>query len=102
MAKKLFVGNLPYSTNDQGLNDMFSEFGTVGSANIITDKFTGRSRGFGFVEFEDDGEAEKAIEAMNGKEFDGRAIVVNEARPREERPNNGGSRDGGRGGYDRR
>lgn len=98
MAKKLFVGNLPYATNDQSLNEMFSSFGTVGSANIITDKFTGRSRGFGFVEFEDDSEADKAIEEMNGKEIEGRAIVVNEARPREDRPQNGG----GRGGYDRR
>ena len=102
MAKKLFVGNLPYSTNDQGLGEMFSSFGTVGSANIITDKFTGRSRGFGFVEFEDDAEATKAIEEMNGKELEGRAIVVNEARPREDRPAGGGGRDGGRGGYDRR
>ena len=104
MAKKLFVGNLPYSTNDQTLGEMFASFGTVGSANIITDKFTGRSRGFGFVEFEADAEADKAVEEMNGKELDGRAIVVNEARPREDRPagGGGGGRDGGRGGYDRR
>ena len=98
MAKKLFVGNLPYSTNDQSLNDMFTPFGSVASAQIITDKFSGRSRGFGFVEMENDDEAQKAIDEMNGKEIDGRAIVVNEARPREERPSNGG---GGRGGYNR-
>lgn len=86
MAKKLFVGNLPYETNDQGLSDLFSPFGEVSSANIISDRFSGRSRGFGFVEMTNDGEAEKAIQEMNGKELNGRAIVVNEARPREERP----------------
>ena len=97
MAKKLFVGNLPYSTNDQALNDLFAGFGKISSANIITDKFSGRSRGFGFVEMENDDEAEKAIQEMNGKEIDGRAIVVNEARPREDRPNNGGNRNYDRG-----
>jgi RNA recognition motif-containing protein len=89
MAKKLFVGNLPYETNDQSLQELFATYGDVSSANIITDKFSGRSRGFGFVEFEKDDEAEKAISEMNGKEIGGRAIVVNEARPREERPNGG-------------
>lgn len=84
MAKKLFVGNLPYSTNDQSLGDMFGAYGQT-SANVITDKFTGRSRGFGFVEIPDDAEADKAVSEMNGKEMEGRAIVVNEARPREER-----------------
>lgn len=103
MAKKLFVGNLPYETNDASLGEMFSPFGQVSSANIITDKFSGRSRGFGFVEMENDDEAAKAIEEMNGKDMNGRAIVVNEARPREDRPAGGGGRDGGsRGGYDRR
>ena len=92
MAKKLFVGNLPYSTNDQSLNDMFSGYGAVSSANIITDKFSGRSRGFGFVEMESDDDAEKAIKEMNGKDIDGRQIVVNEARPREERPSGGRDR----------
>lgn len=96
MAKKLFVGNLPYETNDQSLGEMFSPFGTVSSANIITDKFSGRSRGFGFVEMENDDEAQKAIDEMNGKEVNGRAIVVNEARPREDRPA-GGNRN-----FDRR
>jgi RNA recognition motif-containing protein len=84
------VGNLPYSTNDQSLNDLFTSFGQVNSATIITDKFSGRSRGFGFVEMENDEEAEKAISEMNGKDIDGRQIVVNEARPREERSDNGG------------
>lgn len=93
MAKKLFVGNLPYSVNSQALEEMFSGAGAVSSANVITDKFNGRSRGFGFVEMENDDEAEKAIQEMNGKEVDGRALVVNEARPREERPNNGGNRN---------
>ncbi len=92
MAKKLFVGNLPYSTNDQSLNEMFTPFGTVNSAQIITDKFSGRSRGFGFVEMENDDEAGKAIDEMNGKEIDGRAVVVNEARPREDRPAGGRDR----------
>jgi RNA recognition motif-containing protein len=89
MAKKLFVGNLPYSTNDQSLGDLFSPFGSVASAQIITDKFSGRSRGFGFVEFDNDDEAQKAVDEMNGKDIDGRQIVVNEARPREERGGNG-------------
>ncbi|HEY4694889.1 MAG TPA: RNA-binding protein [Candidatus Nanoarchaeia archaeon] len=91
MAKKLFVGNLPYTTNDQSLGDLFSPFGQVSSATIITDKFSGRSRGFGFVEMENDADAEKAIAEMNGKDMEGRQIVVNEARPREER--SGGDRD---------
>lgn len=90
MAKKLFVGNLPYETNDQSLADMFASIGTVSSANIITDRFSGRSRGFGFVEMENDDEADKAVQEMNGKDMNGRAIVVNEARPREERPAGGG------------
>jgi len=83
MAKKLFVGNLPYSTDDAGLQDMFSEFGEVTSANVITDRETNRSKGFGFVEFADDAAADAAISAMSGKEVEGRALTVNEARPRE-------------------
>jgi RNA recognition motif-containing protein len=87
MSKKLFVGNLPYSVNDQSLGGAFAAYSPA-SATVINDKFTGRSRGFGFVEIEDDAAATKAIEEMNGKEVDGRALVVNEARPREERPGN--------------
>jgi RNA recognition motif-containing protein len=87
MSKKLFVGNLPYSVNDQSLGEAFASYSPA-SATVINDKFTGRSRGFGFVEIEDDAAADKAIEEMNGKEVDGRALVVNEARPREERPRN--------------
>lgn len=88
MAKKLYVGNLSYSTNDEGLRAAFEQAGTVSSASVLMDKMTGRSRGFGFVEMPNDGEAEKAIEMLNGKDLDGRAIVVNEARPMTERPAN--------------
>jgi RNA recognition motif-containing protein len=80
--KKIYVGNLPYKVNDSELLDMFSEFGEVLSANVITDRMSGRSKGFGFVEFEDDAAADKAIEEMNGKEVEGRALTVNEARPK--------------------
>lgn len=86
MAKKLYVGNLPYSTSNDDLSQMFSESGTVTSAQVIIDKMSGRSKGFGFVEMSSDAEAEAAIQSMNGKEVGGRAIVVNEARPLEERP----------------
>ncbi|MHC4975634.1 MAG: RNA recognition motif domain-containing protein [Planctomycetota bacterium] len=82
---KLYVGNLPFSTTDTDLQGIFAEHGTVHSAKVITDRETGRSRGFGFVEMDDDA-GRNAIETMHGKEFDGRAIVVNEARPREARP----------------
>jgi len=81
--KKLYIGNLPYSTDDNSLKDFFSEAGTVASAVVITDRMSGRSKGFGFVEMEDDSEADKAIADFNGKELDGRELVVNEARPRE-------------------
>ncbi len=81
MAKKLYVGGLPYSTTQDILQDRFSQAGTVSSATIITDKMTGRSRGFGFVEFENDGDADKAIEMFNGKDFDGRTLTVTEAKP---------------------
>ena len=90
MSKKLFVGNLPYGVTDQSLGEAFAAYSPA-SANVINDKFTGRSRGFGFVEIEDDSAADKAVQEMNGKELEGRAIVVNEARPREERPS--GDRD---------
>ena len=81
MAKRLYIGGLPYSTTDEGLKDAFAEAGTVVSANVIIDKMTGRSRGFGFVEMSSDEEADKAIDMINGKEMDGRKISVNEARP---------------------
>lgn len=95
MAKKLYIGNLSYGTNDESLRAAFETVGAVSSANVIMDKMTGRSRGFGFVEMTEDADAEKAVSMWNGKELDGRALVVNEARPMEERPprqDNGGSR----------
>lgn len=85
MGKNLYVGNLPYSLDDNQLKDLFSEAGSVTSATIITDKMSGRSKGFGFVEMGSDEEAAKAIEMFNEKEVEGRNIKVNEARPREER-----------------
>lgn len=81
--KKLFVGSLPWAVDDQKLNELFSQFGKVVSAVVLMDKMTGRSRGFGFVEMEVDSEADAAIEKLNGSDMDGRKIVVNEARPRE-------------------
>ena len=97
MAKKLYVGNLSYGTTDSDLRTMFEEFGSVESAQVIMDRETGRSKGFGFVEMGNDQEAQAAINALNGKEVDGRALTVNEARPREDR--GGRSGGGGRGGY---
>lgn len=82
----IYIGNLPYSVSEEDLRDAFSQFGQVQSANIITDKFSGRSKGFGFVDMPNDSEAHKAIDAMNDQPFKGRTIKVNEARPREERP----------------
>lgn len=98
MAKKLYVGNLPYSVNEESLRQMFTEFGEVTSATIISDRMTGRPKGFGFVEFADDAAADAATAALNGKDMEGRAIVVNEARPQEDRGNRGGFG----GGHDRR
>lgn len=101
MSKKLYVGNLPYSVNDDQLKQMFSQSGNVDSATVITDKFSGRSKGFGFVEMTNDDEALKAIETFNGQDMGGRNIVVNEARPMEPRaPRSGGfgGRRGGSGG----
>ena len=95
---KLYVGNLPYSTTDAELQDMFSDLGQVASAKVVMDRETGRSRGFGFVEMDDDAGRE-AIEKMNGADCQGRALVVNEARPREDRPRGGGFGGGGGGGY---
>ncbi len=86
MGAKLYVGNLPFSVVEDQLQGLFSQHGSVVSARIITDKFSGRSKGFGFVEMESDEEAEKAITGLNGTEFEGRAIVVNEARPQQPRP----------------
>jgi RNA recognition motif-containing protein len=86
MATKLFVGSLAWATTDDGLKEFFSSVGNVVSANVIMDRETNRSKGFGFVEMSSDEEAKKAVEELNGKELDGRPIVVNEARPREERP----------------
>jgi RNA recognition motif-containing protein len=95
MAKKLYVGNLSYDTNDGSLQQMFAAYGSVQSAQIVMDRDTGRSKGFGFVEMSSDQEAQAAITGLNGKEFNGRALTVNEARPREDR---GGGRSGGGGG----
>jgi cold-inducible RNA-binding protein len=92
--KKLYVGNLPYSTNDAELGSMFEEFGEVASASVVLDRETGRSRGFGFVEMTDDSAAEQAIEKLNGADSGGRALVVNEARPRTDRPRGGGGGGG--------
>jgi RNA recognition motif-containing protein len=105
MSKKLYVGNLPYSTTNDDLVEVFSQYGNVTSAQVMMDRDTNRSRGFGFVEMADG--AEQAITGLNGAEFQGRTLTVNEARPREDRPRNGGGgggggrgpRGGGGGGY---
>jgi RNA recognition motif-containing protein len=97
MGNKLYVGNLAYSVRDDSLQQAFAEFGTVTSAKVMMDRETGRSKGFGFVEMGSDAEAQAAINGMNGQPLEGRAVVVNEARPREERP--GGFGGGGRGGF---
>lgn len=85
MQNKLFVGNLPWSVDDAQLQEMFTQFGEIISARVMSDKFTGRSRGFGFVEFANEADAQKAVEALDGSDLGGRQIVVNVARPREER-----------------
>ena len=95
MSMKLYVGNLSFNTSNQDLNDLFGAIGTVESANIIEDRETGRSRGFGFVEMASQAEGENAIAQLNGKEVDGRELKVNEAKPQESRGGGGG----GRGGY---
>ena len=109
MSKKLYVGNLSYGIDSSALEQLFAQFGTVSSAQVISDRETGRSKGFGFVEMSSDDEATKAIAEMNGKQHDGRALTVNEARPREDRGGGGGGGGGygggrgggggGRGGY---
>ena len=90
MGKKLYVGNLPFTTTDQILGDIFAEMGTVESAKVITDRETGRSKGFGFVEMSTDEEAQAAINRFNGADFNGRPLTVNEARPMAPRENRGG------------
>src|SRR5690349_1663265 len=97
MGRKLYVGNLSYSVRDSDLQDLFAAYGTVDSAQVIMDRDTGRSKGFGFVEMSSDGEARAAISALNGHEIEGRSLTVNEARPKEDRGGGGGG--GGRGGY---
>lgn len=97
MGNTLYVGGLPYAVTDARLEEIFATHGTVKSANVIADKFTGQSRGFGFVEMSSSSEAQKAIEALNGTELDGRTLTVNEAKPKVRRDNDGGgSRGGGR------
>ena len=95
MGNKLYVGNLAYSVRDDSLQQAFSQFGTVTSAKVMMDRETGRSKGFGFVEMGSDAEAQAAINGMNGQALEGRAVVVNEARPREDRPGGGGGYGGG-------
>ena len=98
MGTKLYVGGLPYSTTEQQLSELFAQQGSVTSAKVITDKFTGQSRGFGFVEMATGEEAQKAISALNGTQMDGRTITVNEAKPQEKRTGGGGGGYGGGGG----
>ncbi len=99
MGKKLYVGNLPFSATEGSVSDLFSQIGGVDSVRLITDRDSGRSKGFGFVEMASDEDAEKAISELNGKEFEGRALTVNEARPQEPRSGGGGGGfRGGRGG----
>ncbi len=98
MNKKLYVGGLPYSVTEDKLQEIFSAHGTVESARVITDRFTGRSRGFGFVEMSSEEDAQTAIDSLNGSDLDGRSLTVNEARPQE---NRGGGGGGGGGGGDR-
>ncbi len=100
MNKKLYVGGLPYSVTDEQLHEVFSAHGTVESAKVVTDRFTDASRGFGFVEMSTQQEAEKAIEALNGSQLEGRTLTVNIARPREDRKG-GGRKGGGYGGGNR-
>lgn len=106
MGKKLYVGNLPFTMSGSELEQLFAAHGTVTSAQVISDRETGRSKGFGFVEMASDGEAQAAIDALNGQQHGGRALTVNEARPKENRGGGGGGGGrgfggggGGRGGY---
>jgi len=97
-SNKLYVGGLPYSVTEDRLEELFSEHGTVESARVITDRMTGRSRGFGFVEMSSQEEAQQAIDKLNGTDLEGRSLAVNEAKPKEQR-SGGGGRDGGGGNY---
>ena len=102
MGKKLYIGNLPFSADDQALTDLFSQFGEVESARIVTDRDSGRSKGFAFVEMSSESQATTAIEKLNGTDFSGRSINVSEAKPMAPRENRGGGRGGfggGRGGF---
>ncbi len=99
MGKKIYVGNLPYTATEETLTEMFSQAGTVESANVIMDRDTGRSKGFGFVEMATDEDAEAAISKFNGQDMGGRALTVNEARPREERSGGGGGGGRSSGGF---
>lgn len=99
MGKKLYCGNLSYNVKSSDLEQMFAEFGAVRSAQVVTDRDTGRSKGFGFVEMENSDDADAAVNELNGKEYDGRKLTVNEAKPREPRSGGGGYGGGGGGGY---
>lgn len=101
MGVKLYVGGLPYSATEQQLSDLFAQQGKVASTRIITDKFTGQSRGFGFVEMASDSDAQAAISALNGSQMGGRTLTVNEARPQESRTGAGAGRSGAGGNRDR-
>ena len=99
MATRIYVGGLPYSATEQELENLFAAHGTVTSASVITDKYTGQAKGFGFVEMSTNEEAASAINALNGTSMGGRSLTVNEAKPREERSGGGGGYGGGGGGY---
>jgi RNA recognition motif-containing protein len=94
MAKRIYVGGLPYSATEEDLENLFASAGTVTSATVVTDRYTGQAKGFGFVEMENDADAEAAINSLNGTQMGGRTLTINEAKPREDRP-----RGGGGGGY---
>jgi RNA recognition motif-containing protein len=97
-VKNIFVGNLSFETSEDAIRSLFAAYGTVDRVNVVTDRETGRAKGFGFVEMSNDSEGDKAIAALNGREIDGRALNVNVARPKEERGGGGGYRGGGGGG----
>ena len=101
MGRKLYVGNLPYSATEEALSEKFAEFGAVESAKLIIDRDTGRSKGFGFVEMGSDAEAQAAIDGLDGQDYDGRPMKVNEAKPQEKRTGGGGGRGGYGGGGNR-
>ena len=101
MSKKIYVGNLSFDTNDDQLNKIFMPFGAVSSARVIKDKYTDRSRGFGFVEMDNTEEADKAIAELNGKNVEGRTLKISEATPREDKPRSSGGYNGGGGSRDR-